>query len=130
MLSYGTVEGRQIDLNSVFEAVGAYKAGKATNDELAFCENNACPLLRLLLRHVHGKLHGVPLEALGMALPGNGDHPGGLRRAVAAGQAYGHEDRRAGEKEIRPSQILTEKAFKTRLPSIWRSGARPTPCCT
>jgi len=43
MLSYKAEDGRQLDLNSVFEAVGAFKAGMATAEDLAYCENNACP---------------------------------------------------------------------------------------
>ena len=38
-----TVNGRGLDLNSVFEAVGAIKAGKIDEEELKFVEDNACP---------------------------------------------------------------------------------------
>ena len=75
MLSYSMQNGTNIDLNSVFEAVGAYKAGKATDEDLAFCENNACPGCGSCSGMFTANSMACLSEAIGMALPGNGTIP-------------------------------------------------------
>ena len=64
--------GEVIDLNSVFEGVGAHSAGKLSSEQLTTLEAECLPDLRLVLGHVYRQLHELPGEALGLALPGNG----------------------------------------------------------
>ena len=75
MLAYNVGDGRCLDLNSVFEAVGAYKAGKATEAELAFCEDNACPGRGSCSGMFTANSMACLCEAIGMATPGGGTIP-------------------------------------------------------
>ncbi|MGE4484347.1 MAG: dihydroxy-acid dehydratase [Oscillospiraceae bacterium] len=115
MLSYDTGDGRHFDLNSVFEAVGAVKAGKATEAELDFCENNACPGCGSCSGMFTANSMGCLSEAVGMALPGNGTIPAVYGERLRLAKRAGMRAVELVEKGIRPSQILTEKAFRNAL---------------
>ena len=115
MLSYSMQNGANIDLNSVFEAVGAYKAGKATDEDLAFCENNACPGCGSCSGMFTANSMACLSEAIGMALPGNGTIPAVYAERLRLAKHAGMKIVELVEKDIRPSQILTEKAFVNAL---------------
>ena len=103
------------DLNSVFEAVGAYKAGKIGDDDLLQIEENACPGCGSCSGMFTANSMNCLCEALGMALPGNGTvpavHAGRLRLAKSAGEAVMEMFRR----DIKPSDIMTASALKNAL---------------
>ncbi len=67
-----TIDGKALDLNSVFEAVGAIKAGKIDEKELQLIEDNACPGCGSCSGMFTANSMNCLTEALGMALPGNG----------------------------------------------------------
>ncbi len=115
MLSYSMQNGTNIDLNSVFEAVGAYKAGKATDEDLAFCENNACPGCGSCSGMFTANSMACLSEAIGMALPGNGTIPAVYAERLRLAKHAGMKIVELVEKDIRPSQILTEKALANAL---------------
>jgi dihydroxy-acid dehydratase len=75
------------DLNTVFEAVGAYHAGKLGAEALSRLENAACPGCGSCSGMFTANSMNCLCEALGMALPGNGTIPRRLRRAAAPGEA-------------------------------------------
>ncbi|MCL2382452.1 MAG: dihydroxy-acid dehydratase [Treponema sp.] len=104
-----------LDLSSVFEAVGAHKAGKIDDAELLRIEDNACPGCGSCSGMFTANSMNCLCEALGMALPGNGSMPavyaGRLRLAKAAGEAV----MRLFEKDIKPSDIMTHAAFRNAL---------------
>ncbi|NLI53132.1 MAG: dihydroxy-acid dehydratase [Clostridiales bacterium] len=114
MLSYQS-NGKNLDLNSVFEAVGAYKAGKATDEELAFCENNACPSCGSCSGMFTANSMACLSEAIGMALPGNGTIPAVYAERLRLAKHAGMQIVELVKKDIRPSQILTEQAFTNAL---------------
>lgn len=115
MLSYDAGDGRELDLNSVFEAVGAVKAGKATLEELAFCENNACPGCGSCSGMFTANSMGCLSEAIGLALPGNGTIPAVYAERIRLAKVAGMKVVELVNKDLRPSQILTEKAFENAL---------------
>ncbi len=114
MLSYHG-NGKDLDLNSVFEAVGAYKAGKATEEELSFCENNACPSCGSCSGMFTANSMACLSEAIGMALPGNGTIPAVYAERLRLAKHAGMQAVELVRKDIRPSQILTEQAFANAL---------------
>ena len=114
MLSYQG-DGKNLDLNSVFEAVGAFKAGKATQAELDFCENNACPSCGSCSGMFTANSMACLSEAIGMALPGNGTIPAVYAERLRLAKHAGMQIVELVKKDIRPSQILTEKAFANAL---------------
>ncbi|GCE16128.1 dihydroxy-acid dehydratase [Tengunoibacter tsumagoiensis] len=65
-------DGRSIDLISIFEGVGAHQAGKITDDELLELEQNACPTCGSCSGMFTANSMNCLMEALGIALPGNG----------------------------------------------------------
>nr|HQH64240.1 dihydroxy-acid dehydratase [Clostridiales bacterium] len=67
--------GRSLDLNSVFEAVGALKAGKIDASELARIEDSACPGCGSCAGMFTANSMNCLTEALGIGLPGNGTVP-------------------------------------------------------
>ena len=71
----GRHQGREIDLVSVFEAVGALKSGKIKEAELADVEDCACPTCGSCAGMFTANSMNCLTEAIGMGLPGNGTIP-------------------------------------------------------
>ena len=114
MLSYHN-DGKNLDLNSVFEAVGAFKAGKATQAELDFCENNACPSCGSCSGMFTANSMSCLSEAIGLALPGNGTIPAVYAERLRLAKHAGMQIMELVKQDIRPSDILTEQAFANAL---------------
>ena len=115
MLSNKSVSGDYMDLNSVFEAVGAYKADMATLDELQYFEDNACPGCGSCSGMFTANSMNCLTEALGMALPGNGTIPAVFAQRIRLAKATGEKIMELVEKDIKPSDIITEDSFKNAL---------------
>ena len=111
----GRQQGKALDLNSLFEAVGAVTAGKMTDEELLKLEQSACPTCGSCSGMFTANSMNCLTEVLGMGLPGNGTVPavesGRIRLAKQAGMQVMY----LLEKNIRPIDIMTEKAFKNAL---------------
>lgn len=115
MLSNCSDEGVAMDLNSVFEAVGAYKNGTIDDERLNYFEENACPGCGSCSGMFTANSMNCLSEALGIALPGNGSvpavHSGRIRLAKTAGMQI----MELVEKDIRPLDIITPASFKNAL---------------
>lgn len=111
----GTMKGRVLDLNSVFEGVGMKAAGKISDEELRDVEDNACPGCGSCSGMFTANTMNCMMEALGLGLTGNGTipavHAGRVRLAKDAGRAI----MTLVEKDIRPRDILTMEAFENAL---------------
>ena len=111
----GMMKDRVLDLNSVFEGVGMKAAGKISDEELKDLEDNACPGCGSCSGMFTANTMNCMMEALGLALTGNGTipavHAGRIRLAKDAGRAV----MTLVEKNIRPRDILTMEAFKNAL---------------
>jgi dihydroxy-acid dehydratase len=115
MLSIQGENGSHLDLNSVFEAVGSYKAGKMSEEELNHYENIACPSCGSCSGMFTANSMACLTEALGMALPGNGTIPAVFAERLRFAKKSGMKIMELVEKDIKPSDILTEKAFANGL---------------
>jgi dihydroxy-acid dehydratase len=115
MLAYNAGDGRCLDLNSVFEAVGAYKAGKATEAELAFCEDNACPGCGSCSGMFTANSMACLCEAIGMAPPGGGTIPAVYAERLRLAKRAGMKIVELVKNDIKPSDILTPVAFRNAL---------------
>jgi len=108
----GRHKGKTLDLNSVFEAVGMKSAGKMTDEQLREVEDNACPGCGSCSGMFTANTMNCMMEALGLALPGNGTvpavHAGRVRLAKEAGRAV----MSLVERGIRPQDILTKDSFE------------------
>ncbi len=118
----GHLNGRALDITSVFEAVGAHAAGTLDDAGLDAIERNACPTEGACAGMFTANTMASVAEALGMSLPGGASAPAVDRRrddeAYAAGQAV-VELLKAG---IRPRQILTREAFENAIAVVMALG--------
>lgn len=108
----GRIHGKKTSLSTMFEAVGAYNAGKIDADELKNYECNACPTCGSCSGMFTANSLNCLCEALGIALPGNGTIPMVYSSRLAFAKETGVAIMNLLENNIRPSDILTAKAFK------------------
>jgi dihydroxy-acid dehydratase len=107
----GKVNGKTVDLASVFEAVGSVKAGKMTEDELLEYENCACPTCGSCSGMFTANSMNCLSEVLGMALPYNGTIPAVFSERIRLAKRAGMKIVEIVKKGMKPSDILTEDAF-------------------
>ena len=107
--------GKQLDLNSVFEAVGACKAGKMTEEEVADFEDHACPGCGSCSGMFTANSMNCLTEVLGMGLPGNGTIPAVYAERIRLAKYAGMKVMELVEKDIKPSDILNAKTFENAL---------------
>ena len=114
MLS-GKLDGHNIGLSHMFEAVGAYKAGTIDDDRLRKIENCACPGCGSCSGMFTANSMNCLCEAIGMALPGNGTIPAVSSQRIQLAKKAGMKIVELIKKNICPRDILTPKAFDNAL---------------
>ena len=114
MLS-GMVNGRKSNLSVTFEAVGAFNAGKITEDELKEYENHACPGCGSCSGMYTANSMNCMCEVLGIALPGNGATPAVFAERIRLAKYTGIAVMEMFEKDIKMRDILNDKAFHNSL---------------
>lgn len=115
MLSNCSDEGVPMDLNTVFEAVGAYKNGTIDDERLEYFEENACPGCGSCSGMFTANSMNCLCEVLGMALRGNGTIPAVHANRLRLAKNTGMRAVDLVREDIRPLDILTEKAFENAL---------------
>ena len=111
----GRVKGCKTSLSSMFEAVGSYAAGKITKEELDEYENKTCPTCGSCSGMYTANSMNCLTEVLGMGLQGNGTIPAVYSERIRLAKHAGMKVMELLEKNIRPRDILTEKAFENAL---------------
>ena len=111
----GRVKGCKTSLSSMFEAVGSYAAGKITKEELDEFENKTCPTCGSCSGMYTANSMNCLTEVLGMGLQGNGTIPAVYSERIRLAKHAGMKVMELLEKNIRPRDILTEKAFENAL---------------
>ena len=112
----GRYNGRDISVSQSFEAAGEFAAGKISEADMTAIEAAACPGCGSCAGLFTANTMNCLTEALGMGLPGNGTIPAaytGARRQLA--KRAGHVIMNLIEKDIKPRDILTEKAFENAI---------------
>ena len=111
----GNDKGKDMSLSTMFEAVGAKKAGLIDQQELTYIEQNACPGCGSCSGMFTANSMNCLCEVLGIALPGNGTIPavysGRMQLAKKAGMAV----MQMVEKNIRPRDIVNERSLRNGL---------------
>ena len=107
----GRVNGKAVDLISVFEGVGAKSSGKITDLELKQLEDNACPGSGSCSGMFTANSMNCLSEALGLSLPGNGTIPAVSAGRTRLAKTSGMKVMELVAKDIKPRDIATEKAF-------------------
>lgn len=111
----GKVNGKKVDLSTVFEAVGSVTAGKMSECELLELEDKACPGCGSCSGMFTANSMNCMTEALGMALPGNGTIPAVYGERIRLAKYSGMKLMELVRENITPSKILTDKAFENAL---------------
>lgn len=110
-----SLKGKYLDLNSVFEAVGAYKAGKMTEEEVCEIEDHACPGCGSCSGMFTANSMNCLTEVLGLGLPGNGTVPAVYAERIRLAKQAGIKIMELVQNDVKPSDILTPKAFENAL---------------
>ena len=111
----GKVKGCKTSLSSMFEAVGSYAAGTMTLDDVDEFVEKACPTCGSCSGMYTANSMNCLTEALGMALQGNGTIPAVYSERIKLAKHAGMKVMELLEKNIRPRDIMTEKAFMNAL---------------
>ncbi len=111
----GHVKGKRTSLSSMFEAVGSYSAGKMTEEDVDEFVNNACPTCGSCSGMYTANSMNCLTEAIGMGLKGNGTIPAVYSERIRLAKHAGMKVMELYEKNIRPRDIMTEKAFYNAL---------------
>lgn len=111
----GHVKGKKTSLSSMFEAVGSYAAGTMTADDVEEFENKACPTCGSCSGMYTANSMNCLTEVLGMGLRGNGTIPAVYSERIKLAKEAGMAVMELVRKNIRPLDIMTEKAFQNAL---------------
>jgi len=121
-IDHGHHNGKSLTVQDVFEAVGAFTAGKIDAKEFKFVENAACPTAGACGGQFTANTMATIMEAIGMS-------PVGLNGIPAVDELKNKAAFRCGEivmemvrKNLKPSQIMTRQAFENAIASVAASG--------
>ena len=107
----GHVKGKKTSLSSMFEAVGSYTAGKMSVEDVEEYENRACPTCGSCSGMYTANSMNCLTEVLGMGLKGNGTIPAVYSDRIKLAKMAGMQVMELYRQNIRPLDIMTEKAF-------------------
>ncbi|MGD0795979.1 MAG: dihydroxy-acid dehydratase [Dehalococcoidales bacterium] len=107
----GHLNGKKVDLNNVFEGVGAYAGGKMTEAELSLLEQSACPGCGSCAGMFTANTMNCLTEALGMGMPGNGTIPAVDSRRRGLARKGGQQVMKLLKDDIRPRDIITAESI-------------------
>ena len=111
----GRVEGKKTSLSSMFEAVGAYNAGKIDDEKLYEYECKTCPTCGSCSGMYTANSMNCLTEALGMGLRGNGTIPAVYSARIELAKHAGMAVMELLKKNIRPRDIMTKEALMNAL---------------
>ena len=111
----GRVEGRKTSLSSMFEAVGAYNAGRINDEKLLEYECKTCPTCGSCSGMYTANSMNCLTEALGMGLKGNGTIPAVYSARIELAKHAGMAVMDVLKKNIRPRDVMTKEAFMNAL---------------
>jgi dihydroxy-acid dehydratase len=107
----GKIHGKDTGLDKVFEAVGRFKSGKISKEELNTYECAACPGAGSCSGMFTANTMSNLSEALGMSLPYNGTAPAVFAERIWLAKETGYKVVDLVEKDLKPLDIMTKDAF-------------------
>ena len=111
----GRVNGKKRSLSSMFEAVGAYSAGKINEEQLTEFERKVCPTCGSCSGMYTANSMNCLTEVLGMGLRGNGTIPAVYSARIELAKHAGMQVMELVKKNIRPRDIMTAGALKNAI---------------
>ena len=124
----GNLHGRDLTIVDVYEAVGAFSAGKLTEKELYEIECNACPGAGSCGGQFTANTMACVAEAIGIALPGSSGYPALHPERAKVNQQCGEAIMRLLADNIRPRDIMTRKAFENAVRVVAATGGSTNAC--
>ncbi|HFI0452530.1 TPA: dihydroxy-acid dehydratase [Streptococcus suis] len=118
----GNLDGKDIDLVSVFEGIGKWNHGDMTAEEVRRLECNACPGPGGCGGMYTANTMASAIEALGMSLPGSSSHPAESAEKKADIEEAGRAVVRMLKLGLKPSDIMTRKAFENAITVVMALG--------
>ena len=107
----GTYGGEEVSLSKMFEAVGAYKAGMITEDQLEDCTCNCCPSCGSCSGMYTANSMNCLCEAIGIALPGNGTIPAVYSKRLQLAKHAGMAIMELVERDIKARDIINTRSI-------------------
>jgi len=111
----GKFKGEDIDYSTCYEAIGKYKKGKYTDEDLREIEEEACPTCGSCSGMFTANSMNCLSEAIGIALPGNGTIPAFYSKRLRLAKTAGMKIMELVNKNIKPKDIVTIDAVKNAL---------------
>ena len=111
----GKVDGKKRSLSAMFEATGAYAAGKMDADKLEEFVNKVCPSCGSCAGMYTANSMNCLTEVLGMALSGNGTIPAAYSDRLILAKHAGMQVMECVKNNIRPRDIMTAEAFENAI---------------
>jgi dihydroxy-acid dehydratase len=111
----GRFEGNDVNIQDVFEAVGAYAKGNMTLEQLQELECNACPGEGSCAGLFTANTMSTAIEVMGMSLPGDASIPAIDPRKLGESRDVGRALMRLLEEDVRPRDIMTKQAFENAI---------------
>ncbi len=124
----GQLQGKDLTIVDVYEAVGAFTAGKITDHELYEIECNACPGAGACGGQFTANTMACVAEAIGMALPGSSGYPALHPDRAEVDRQCGEAIMRLLAADIRPRDIMTRKAFENAIRIVAATGGSTNAC--
>lgn len=118
----GNLDGKDIDLVSVFEAIGKWNHNDMTAEEVRRIECNACPGPGGCGGMYTANTMASAIEAMGMSLPGSSSHPATTEEKLRDVEAAGEAVLKLLEKGIYPKDIMTRKSFENAITVVMALG--------
>lgn len=118
----GNLDGKDIDLVSVFEGIGKWNHGDLTAEEVRRIECNACPGPGGCGGMYTANTMASAIEAMGMSLPGSSSHPAESKEKEADVEEAGRAVVKLLEMGLKPSDIMTRKAFENAITVVMALG--------
>jgi dihydroxy-acid dehydratase len=118
----GRFEGNDVNIQDVFEAVGAYAKGNMTLEQLQELECNACPGEGSCAGLFTANTMSTAIEVMGMSLPGDASLTAVDPRKIDEARLAGETVMRLLEEGIRPRDILTRQAFENAITAVVAMG--------
>ena len=111
----GRINGKKTSLSSMFEAIGAYTAGKMDEAKLKVCEEGTCPTCGSCSGMYTANSMNCLTEVLGMGLRGNGTIPAVYSARIELAKHAGMQVMELVKMDIRPRDIMTASAIRNAL---------------
>ena len=111
----GHMDGHKTSLSSMFEAQGAYNAGKIDEAKLQEWEENTCPTCGSCSGMYTANSMNCLTEVLGMGLRGNGTIPAVYSQRIQLAKHAGMQVMEMVRRDIKPRDIMTYEAFENAL---------------